>query len=263
MFGRGRRNKPEHDRPRSPIELYEAGGGDWSTATPRLHALLSEAERGHQRNQDGQRFHACEQAKPTPRDEVGATQPATLEQYRDWLAGYFQRGGTPTHFYPYPFERLGFEYATGPIRIDSNHEYGARSRRIIVPHHVSVTCSNPGGSFGGWAHTSLYYLHDYRTQHPNHWVPIYSNPEFDDLLTDEHRELQRQQEAQHERFSNAHELPPARRSTLPVTGDDDAVLDLLAGAHFGPNASLKLPSGTVLGAAEAQAWTCLYSDETQ
>lgn len=45
---------------------------------------------------------------------------------------------------------------------------------------------------------------------------------------------------------------------LPVTGNDDAILAMLAGAQFGPDASVTLPSGKKIGAEEAQTWTDLY-----
>lgn len=47
-----------------------------------------------------------------------------------------------------------------------------------------------------------------------------------------------------------------------MTGDDDKVLQMLAGATFGPNAKVILPSGTALGPAEAQAFTAFYATES-
>lgn len=48
--------------------------------------------------------------------------------------------------------------------------------------------------------------------------------------------------------------PPA----LPTTGHDDAVMAMLGGAEFGPNASVTLPSGETIGPDEANAWSSLY-----
>lgn len=45
----------------------------------------------------------------------------------------------------------------------------------------------------------------------------------------------------------------------PLTPDDAACLQMLAGVNFGPNASLTLPSGRVLTPAEAQALTSAYA----
>lgn len=46
-----------------------------------------------------------------------------------------------------------------------------------------------------------------------------------------------------------------------MTPDDDAVLRMLAGANFGPNANVVLPSGERLNGDEAQALTSFYADE--
>lgn len=45
----------------------------------------------------------------------------------------------------------------------------------------------------------------------------------------------------------------------PLTPDDAAALRMLAGAHFGPNANLTLPSGRTLTPDEAQALTSAYA----
>lgn len=45
-----------------------------------------------------------------------------------------------------------------------------------------------------------------------------------------------------------------------MTSNDEAILKMLAGANFGPNASLTLPSGETLNADEAQVMTGLYAD---
>ena len=43
--------------------------------------------------------------------------------------------------------------------------------------------------------------------------------------------------------------------------DDEMILRMLAGARFGPNASLTLPSGRVLSASEAQVLTSFYAED--
>ena len=48
---------------------------------------------------------------------------------------------------------------------------------------------------------------------------------------------------------------------LLIAGNDDAVLAMLSGATFGPDASLILPSGARLDGNQAQAWTSVYRDE--
>jgi len=107
------------------------------------------------------------------------TEPATLEQYLAWLNGYIKRGGKPTHFYDYPIGRLRFRYAVGaPLIVDSDREFGAGGRSVIVARGVTAERTNPAGLFGGWAHTRLYFMDGYRSNDPG-IVPVYSNPEFD------------------------------------------------------------------------------------
>jgi hypothetical protein len=43
--------------------------------------------------------------------------------------------------------------------------------------------------------------------------------------------------------------------------EDEAVLRILGGANFGPDAGLILPSGKRLEGDEAQAWTSLYASD--
>lgn len=47
------------------------------------------------------------------------------------------------------------------------------------------------------------------------------------------------------------------------TSNDEAILQMLAGANFGPNSSLTLPSGKKLNASEAQTWTSVYADDSE
>ena len=49
----------------------------------------------------------------------------------------------------------------------------------------------------------------------------------------------------------------------PAPTADEAVLRMLAGAHFGPRAKLILPSGTALGGDEAQALTSFYAPDSE
>ena len=107
------------------------------------------------------------------------TQPASIEDYLLWLQGYIKRGGKPTHFYDYPFSQMDFRYASRPLVIDSDYEYGSSSREIIVARNVQTDRTNPAGPFGGWAHTQVYFMHGYRTN--KSIVPVYSDPEFDEF----------------------------------------------------------------------------------
>jgi hypothetical protein len=113
------------------------------------------------------------------------TIPAARDQYLEWLAGYVKRGGKPTHFYDYPFR--DFRYAaSGTLIVESDYEFGANSREIIVARNVEARRTNPAGVFGGWAHTGLYFMHGYRTNKPG-FVPVYSDPEFDVFRRDDER----------------------------------------------------------------------------
>lgn len=48
----------------------------------------------------------------------------------------------------------------------------------------------------------------------------------------------------------------------PEPSQDERALAALAGANFGPNASVVLPSGRTLDSAEAQAMTSIYAEES-
>lgn len=119
---------------------------------------------------------ACKERRHAERNLPDTTRPATVEEYATWLLGYVTRGGKPTHFYDYPYSRAGFRYAEHPLTIDSDYEYGANSRKIIVASGVPADRTDPRGGFGGWAHTDLFYEHGYRTNRG--FVPVYSDPEF-------------------------------------------------------------------------------------
>jgi hypothetical protein len=54
-----------------------------------------------------------------------------------------------------------------------------------------------------------------------------------------------------------------RKAGRPRTAEDIACLAALAGATFGPDAKLILPSGEVLNADEAQVFTALEEREVQ
>lgn len=109
------------------------------------------------------------------------TVPATLEQYLQWLHGYFarHRGPVKARDYGYPFERAEFRYATADIVVDSENEFGANSRRIIVPAGCSTRPSNPAARFfEGWGHTDLYLMDGFKLGHGTPWPALYSDPEF-------------------------------------------------------------------------------------
>lgn len=139
----------------------------------------------HARHDDRPRCFECEDERHAERCP-DTTVPATLDQYAAWLRGYIKRGGKPTHFHDHPFK--GFRYAgSATLVIDSGYEFGARSREIVVARGVETQRTNPAGLFDGWGHSSLYFMHGYRTNKPG-FVPVYSDPEFDFARRDdEHR----------------------------------------------------------------------------
>lgn len=247
--------------PRSPMELYLEGGGDLSNL--RVAALLAEAERGwNRRNQpDDHEEHLA----ATPPKQVAIrehTEPATINQYTTWLHGYFASGGRPTHFYDYPFATAQFVIAHSDIVIDSDAEFGSSGRHIIVPAGRRVLRTNPHAAFNGYAHTSLYFMpdRDRPFRNNNDFVPVYNDPEFEVLLTEEHRQLRDEAARKSAEF-----YPAARRahgrSSRPrvlhaheVTPDDAAMIRTMAKAHFGPNATVTLPSGRTITGDEMQRW---------
>jgi hypothetical protein len=185
--------EPEQQRPvplMSPIETFVAGGGDMGSAGPGVQALMWEAEKGHQRGEERRQRPDRERHTIRERQVLDRTEPATLGQYVTWLNGYIERGGHPTHYYDYPF--TGFTYALSDVMVDSDAEFGAKSRSIIVPRGRKISRTNPDAYFNGWGHTDLFLMDDYQTH--GIWVPVYSDPEFDTLLTDEHREERARQE---------------------------------------------------------------------
>lgn len=122
-------------------------------------------------------------ARPSASTKADTTSAATVDQYVRWLRGYVKNGGKVTRWYDYPFDRAGFRYAGSTVTIDSDYEYGARLRNIIVARNVETKRTRPTAHFGGWAHTHCYWMHGYRTNTPL-VVAAYSDPEFAEFRHD-------------------------------------------------------------------------------
>jgi hypothetical protein len=69
----------------------------------------------------------------------------------------------------------------GLVVVDSDCEYGAQARQIIVPAGTRVERTNPGHCFfNGWGHTDLFWMDGFRTNSV-HCAWAYSDPEFDEF----------------------------------------------------------------------------------
>lgn len=176
-------------RDMSPGEMYEAGGGDLATASPFLQQLMKEADKGRREQRPQPSGRPGHRGIPEPHS-LDHTEPATLMQYLLWLDGYIKQGGHPTHYHNSPFTR--FVYARSDVVVDSDTEFGSHSRSIIVPRGRKVSCTNPFAYFNGWGHTTLFLMDGYRAN--DWWVPVFSDPEFETLLTEEHREERARQD---------------------------------------------------------------------
>ncbi len=95
--------------------------------------------------------------------------PATLKEYKEWLKGYLQDGGSITHVYDYNWE-ADDEWFVAVKDCDIPPLYGATSINVIVPRGVSVGYSH------GLGHNNIYYMDGFRQA--GGWVPIYSNISF-------------------------------------------------------------------------------------
>lgn len=92
---------------------------------------------------------------------------ATIEEYMDWVRGYIENGGKPTHYYDYPFSQESFVIAKHNFTMMPR--YGAKSINIIVPKGVYVMGKDIG-------HSNLYFMDGYRQVGGN--VPIYEDMKF-------------------------------------------------------------------------------------
>ncbi|MFC7344866.1 hypothetical protein [Saccharopolyspora griseoalba] len=72
------------------------------------------------------------------------------------------------------------------------------SRNILVGKHGKVALK-PGSGFDGWAHTQVF-LANFSTPQRCPKVPIFSDPEFEEVLTEEHRKQRAKEMADRERL---------------------------------------------------------------
>ncbi|MDY6966736.1 MAG: hypothetical protein SVM80_12370 [Halobacteriota archaeon] len=89
---------------------------------------------------------------------------ATEVDYVEWLFGYIQNGGKPTHYYDYELPRRDFYVATQDFEI--RPLYGSSSVSIIVPKNINFL----GGELGN---NKIYLLKGYECL--GGWVPVYKD----------------------------------------------------------------------------------------
>ncbi len=90
-----------------------------------------------------------------------------LRMYKEWLRGYLENGGKPTHFYNYNFPIDDFRMAKNNFIVIPLH--GASSFQIIVPKGITYEGENLG-------HINIYDMNDFSLK--GHWVPIYEDIHF-------------------------------------------------------------------------------------
>ncbi|MFJ5984365.1 hypothetical protein [Lentzea sp. NPDC092896] len=134
--------------------------------------LAAEMQRGLDRRHSRETPHPDEVEIPE-----NVTFQADLWQYIEWLRGYTAKGGRPTHSYDYEFKAERWRYA--PREFAVNGECGSRSTQVILGPGAQALNPNPWKPFGGFGHNNLYWLDDFKVI--GRWVPIYSNPEFDEF----------------------------------------------------------------------------------
>ncbi len=93
--------------------------------------------------------------------------PATIDDYKEWLAGYLLHGGKPTHYYNYPFPRDTFYVAK--MGFDLPARYGAGSISVIIPAGIQIHYKQLG-------HNKLYYLDGWQVE--GRWIPVYKDIKF-------------------------------------------------------------------------------------
>lgn len=87
---------------------------------------------------------------------------AKARDYKKWLKGFLELGGTPTHSYDYRFNRKWYvakqDFKLGDL-------CGSLSMHVIVPKGVNFL----GGAMG---HCNVFYMDGFRAHDPG-FVPVY------------------------------------------------------------------------------------------
>jgi hypothetical protein len=196
LFGRLRRQEQEVVTTDCGPDLHQIAIDTLATkGTPFATALAMEIDRGRQH-----RAASWDELDGTPGPHVeDTTRPATLDEYVQWLRGYIKRGGSPTHYRDHSFVSGDMRYADADVTIDSDREFGARSRSIILAPGVNAIRTNPHGAFFGWGHSKVYSMDRFRLV-TGSVVPAYSDPEIESLLTSAHLDKRAAQRAERDCF---------------------------------------------------------------
>jgi len=99
----------------------------------------------------------------------GKLRQASIEDYRNWLAGFLEKGGKLTHCYEYLIERGLDDWKVALKDFQISPLFGTESLNIIVPSGIKFL----GGELG---HNNLYLMDDFSCI--GSWVPIYSDIHF-------------------------------------------------------------------------------------
>ncbi len=98
--------------------------------------------------------------------------PATIEDYEEWLKGFIQGSGDPTHYYDYPMDRVVDSFFIAIDDFEIIPLFGSQSISVIVPRGVNFL----GGELG---HNRLYFEEDY--DYKGNIVPVYINIIYNDI----------------------------------------------------------------------------------
>jgi len=99
----------------------------------------------------------------------GKLRQARVEDYKNWLAGFLEKGSKPTHCYEYPMERGLDEWKVAFNDFQISPLFGTESLQIIIPSGIKFL----GGELG---HNNLYFMDGF--SHIGGWAPVYSDIHF-------------------------------------------------------------------------------------
>jgi hypothetical protein len=122
------------------------------------------------RQGDGERLFKTETMKHLTQAEV--------TDYVNWLRGYMEAGGTPTHFYDSDMSTEGWFKAESDLEMPPM--YGASSVSVIVPKGVEVERikQNSNAAFHDVGHNNLYFEDGFVSE--SGFVPVYRDTTFEE-----------------------------------------------------------------------------------